>query len=247
MMTASTTPITTRDGVCTSYIFHPSGEGPWPGVLLFMDGVGVRKAMLEVGEQLATHGFFVLLPDLFYRAGPYEPMDAMTVFTDPEKRKILMEKFFAHATAAQIMSDTSAFLDWMANEPAITKAKIGTTGYCMGGRLSLIAGATYPDRIAATAAYHPGRIVTDEPESPHLLVSKIRSRVYIAQASDDPSFTDDQKTMLENALAAAKVDHVIEKYPCKHGWVVRDTPVYDEGGAERHWKTLLELFAATLK
>ena len=90
--------IETRDGVCPSYVFQPEGGGPFPAVLVFMDGLGIRPAMLEVGERLATHGYFVLLPDLFYRSGPYEPMDPHTTFSDPEKRKVLMEKFFAPAT-----------------------------------------------------------------------------------------------------------------------------------------------------
>src|SRR5215472_14390795 len=99
--------VKTKDGLCRSYVAHPAGTGPWPGVLVYMDGVGIRPAMLEVGERLSTYGYLVLLPDLFYRAGPYEPMDARVVFTDPEKRKVLMEKFFPHVSAANVMSDTS--------------------------------------------------------------------------------------------------------------------------------------------
>src|SRR5438105_3087622 len=98
--------IRTKDGTCPSYVYRPTGTGPWPAVLVFMDGIGIRPAMLEIGERLATCGYFVLLPDLFYRAGRYEPMDARTVFADPEKRKILSEKFFPVATQANIMSDT---------------------------------------------------------------------------------------------------------------------------------------------
>src|SRR5580700_6313161 len=90
--------IKTKDGLCPSYTFHPAGTGPWPAVLVFMDGLGIRPAMLELGERLATYGYFVLLPDLFYRAGPYEPMDAKKVFADPDQRKILLEKFIGSAT-----------------------------------------------------------------------------------------------------------------------------------------------------
>src|SRR5579863_9288285 len=98
--------IRTDDGVCPSYVYRPAGVGPWPAVLVFMDGIGIRPAMLEIGERLATHGYYVLVPDLFYRSGPYEPMDARKLFADPAQRKVLMEKFFAHATAANIMADT---------------------------------------------------------------------------------------------------------------------------------------------
>jgi carboxymethylenebutenolidase len=239
--------IKTASGSCPSYVYRPAGDGPWPAVLVFMDGLGIRPAVLELGERLAMHGYFVLLPDLFYRSGPYEPMDPHTVFTDPEKRRILMEKFFAHATPANIMSDTSAFLGYLATQADAKPGRIGTTGYCMGGLMSLTAAGTYPDRIAATASYHGGRLATDAPDSPHLLAPKIKSRVYIAGASDDATFPDEMKERLERALTAAGVDHVIETYPAKHGWVFRDTPVFDAAAAERHWRTLLALLEAVLK
>jgi carboxymethylenebutenolidase len=190
--------------------------------------------MLEVGERLATYGYFVLLPDLFYRSGPYEPMDAHAVFTDPEKRKILGAKLFALATQANIMSDTRAFLDYLAAQPDVKPGGIGTTGYCMGGSMSLTAAGTYPDRIVATASYHGARLATDAPESPHLLAPKIKARVYIAGAIEDASFTDEMKARLEDALAKAGFDHTIETYQAKHGGVFRDTPVYDAAAAERH-------------
>jgi carboxymethylenebutenolidase len=174
-------------------------------------------------------------------------MDPHAVFTDPEKRKVLMEKFFAHATPANIISDTRAFLDYLAARPDVKPGGIGTTGYCMGGFMSLTAAGTYPDRIAATASYHGGRLATDAPESPHLLSPKIKSRVYIAGAIEDQSFTDEAKARLEDALTRAGVDHKIETYPAKHGWVFRDTPVYDAAAAERHWQTLVALFDGKLK
>ncbi|HEX8792286.1 MAG TPA: dienelactone hydrolase family protein [Polyangiaceae bacterium] len=239
--------IQTRDGRCPSYVYRPAGHGPWPAVLVFMDGLGIRPAMLDVGERLATHGYFVLLPDLFYRSGPYEPMDPHTVFSDPEKRKVLMEKFFAHATSANIMSDTRAFLDCIAAQPDVKKGGIGTTGYCMGGRMSLIAAGTYPDRIVAAASYHGGRLANEDADSPHLLAPKMKARVYVAGAIEDQSFPDDMKARLEEALTKAGVDHQVETYPAKHGWVFRDTPVYDAAQSEHHWHTLVALMDAKLK
>ncbi len=239
--------IQTRDGRCPSYVYRPAGEGPWPAVLVFMDGLGIRPAMLEVGERLAKSGYFVLLPDLFYRSGPYEPMDPHTVFSDPEKRKVLMEKFFAHATSTNIMADTRAFLDHIAAQPDVKKGGIGTTGYCMGGRLSLIAAGTYPDRIVAAASYHGGRLANEDPDRPHLLAPKMKARVYVAGAIEDQSFPDDMKARLEEALTKAGVDHKIETYPAKHGWVFHDTPVYDAAASERHWQSLVALMDAVLK
>ena len=116
----------------------------------------------------------------------------------------------------------------------------------MGGLLSLTAAGTFPDRIAATASYHGGRLATDDAESPHLLASKIKSRVYIEGAIEDSSFPNDMKQRLEDALTQAGVDHTIETYPAKHGWVFRDIPVYDASAAERHWQTMLALFDAKL-
>src|SRR5208283_951010 len=149
--------IKTRDGSCPSYAFQPASGGPSPAVLVYMDGLGIRPAMLALAERLSSYGYFVLLPDLYYRAGPYEPMNPREIFSDPEKRKLLSEKFLPLAKPASIMSDTAFFLDYLASEPDARTGGIGTTGYCMGGLLSLTAAGTYPDRILATASYHGGR------------------------------------------------------------------------------------------
>jgi carboxymethylenebutenolidase len=117
----------------------------------------------------------------------------------------------------------------------------------MGGLMSLTAAGTYPERILATASYHGGRLATDAPDSPHLLAPKIRSRVYIAGAIEDQSFPDAMKERLEQALTSAGVNHRIETYQARHGWVFRDTPVYDAAASERHWQSMLALFDATLK
>ncbi len=239
--------IQTRDGSCPAYVYQPPGQGPWPAVLVYMDALAIRPAMLELGERLATHGYFVLLPDLFYRSGPYAPMNPRTLFSDPAQRKILMEKFVAPATPSNIMADTQAFLDYLKSQTAVRPGPIGTTGYCMGGLLSLTAAGTYPEEIAAAASYHGGRLATDAPESPHRLAPRIKARVYVAGAIEDESFPDEMKQRLEEALTQAGVDHTIETYEARHGWVFRDTPVYDAGASERHWQSLIALFHARLK
>jgi carboxymethylenebutenolidase len=239
--------ITTADGICPSFVFRPAkGSGPWPAVIMYMDGVGIRPAMLDLGVRLAKSGYFVLLPDLFYRSGPYEAMDARVVFSDPELRKRLSEKFSSHISQAKVMADTSAFLDYLAAEPDVKAGGIGVTGYCMGGRMAFAAAGTFPDRIVAAAAFHPGGLVTEAPDSPHLLAPKMKARLYIAGASEDVWFSDDVKQRLESALTEAGVEHVVETYPAKHGWVLSDAPTYDAVACERHWQELLALFAATL-
>lgn len=238
--------IETRDGQCPCYVYRPSSPGPWPAVLVYMDALAIRPAMLEIGERLSASGYFTLLPDLFYRSGPYDPMDPKAIFSDPAQRQVLMEKYVAPATPANVMSDTAAFLEFIAAQPDVKPGPIGTTGYCMGGLLSLTAAGTYPERIAAAASYHGGRLATDDPSSPHRLAAKIKARVYVAGASEDASFPEEMKARLERALTEAGVDHKIETYPARHGWVFRDTPVYDAAATERHWQSLLALLGDTL-
>jgi carboxymethylenebutenolidase len=239
--------IDTRDGTCRSFVYRPAGTGPWPAVLVYMDGIGIRPAMLAIGERLATHGYFVLLPDLFYRSGPYPPMNARTVFSVPAQREVLTEKFLALATPANVMSDTEAFLGWLAAQPDVRPGPIGITGYCLGGFMALTAAGRFSERVAAAASYHGGRLATDAPESPHRLAPRMQARVYVAGAVEDQSFTQEMKQRLERALSGAGVAHTIETYPARHGFVLSDTPAYDPGAAERHWLTLLALLGATLR
>lgn len=238
--------ITTKDGTCRSYVYKPNGSGPFPVVLVYMDGLGIRPEMNELAEKVAAHGYYVLMPDLFYRSGPYAPMDAKVVFSDPEARKVLMEKF-ALATPAAIMRDTESFLDYIDHDKDAKKGKIATTGYCMGGLMSLTCAGTFGDRIAVAASFHGGRLASDQPDSPHLLASKMKAKVYVAGAIEDSSFPDDMKERLEKALTDAKVDHQIETYNAKHGWVFSDTPVYDAAAEKRHYEKMFELFDAALK
>jgi carboxymethylenebutenolidase len=192
-----------------------------------MDALGIRPAVLELGERVASYRYYVLLPDLLNRSGPYPPMNPHAVFADPEQRKTLTQNFFAPATQANIISDTRAFLDYLTAQPDAKPGGFRVTGYRLGGLMALSAAGTYPDRIVAIASYHGGRLATDASDSPHLLAPKISSRVYIARAIDDPSFPDEMKDRLERALSAADVDHRIETFTATHGWVFRDTLVYD--------------------
>lgn len=236
-MTATRIEIATDDGLCPTLLF---GDPAAPNVLMYMDGIGMRPALHAVAERLASAGFHVMLPDMFYRIGTYTPPDPAKLFGDPAVRAEWFQRVSPHMSPAKAMHDTRVFLSHL---PA---AKIATTGYCMGGRMSLTAAATYPERIVAAAAYHPGGLATDAPDSPHLLAAAIRARVYIGGASEDPNFSDEQKQRLAAALTAARVDHTIETYPAKHGWVLSDTPVYDPAAADRHFETLIALLRATL-
>ena len=238
----------TRDGRCPTHVFRPDGKGPWPAVIVYMDGPGLRAGLFEMAETLAKHGYFTILPDLFYRLGGSHPELAQRLFTEPDFRREWIAKYLPCATLANVRSDTDAFLDYLAKEPDVRQPKVGTTGYCMGGGHSLTAAAWHPDRIVAAASYHGGSLATDAPDSPHLLAPRIKARVYIAAADQDPLFPDDMKQRLSDALVAAGVDHVLETYEGeRHGFAPPDTPVHTKAAGERHWKTLLALFDATLK
>ena len=238
--------IETDDGRCPAHVFHPDGAGPWPGVLLYIDGIGMRPALVDMGARLATAGFYVLMPDLFYRAGAYTAPDPKQLFADEAVRNAWFKTAFQHVSGDKTMRDTRAFLAHFAAQKQVKSGKLGVTGYCMGGRMALLAAGTYPDRIAAAAAYHPGNLANDAPDSPHLLAPKIRARVYVGAAMEDQSFPEEQKQRLDKALTDAHVDHVIETYQARHGWVPSDTPVHDAAQAEKHWQTLTALMRDAL-
>lgn len=233
-------------GPCRAFLFRPSGTGPWPAVLMFMDGIGIRPAILDMGARLASYGYLVLLPDLFYRSGPYAPMNAKTVFNVPEEKQVLMEQFFVHATAANFMADTRHFLDFLAAHPDAQPGPVGVTGYCMGGRTALSAAGTYPDRIAAMASYHGGRMATGAPDSPHRLAPHVKAKVYVCGARDDRDFDDAEKARLVAAFTEAGLDFTVETANALHGWVPADTLVHDPREAERHWVTLRALLDGTI-
>lgn len=248
-MPRRTVEIATRDGKSTASVFTPaSGSGPWPAVLFFMDGRGIRPALFEIGERIASAGYYVLLPDLFYRAGPYEPPSPTAFSEDPEFRKRWFSTYLSTASHANVKSDTAAFLDFLAAQKEVSSPRIGTTGYCLGGGLSLDAAGNFPDRIAAAASYHGGNLATDAPDSPHLLAPKIKARVYVAGAVEDASFDDAQKARLVDALRGAGVQHRVETYEgARHGWVPPDSAVHHPEAAERHFRSLIGLFDETLK
>lgn len=235
----------TPDGSCPSILATPDGEGSWPAVIMFMDAGGVRPAMITMAEHLADLGYSVLLPEMYYRHGVYEPFDPRTAFSDADELARL-RRMLGGLTKAMAASDAGAFLDFLAARPEVVGTRVGTTGYCMGGGLSLTAAAHHPDRIAAAASFHGGNLASDAPDSPHLVVGRITGRVIVAGAQDDASFPPEQAALLERSLTEGDVDHTLEIYPAHHGFAVPDNPTYDEAAAARHWRALEELYGATL-
>ena len=237
--------ITTPDGTCDATLHTPTGDGPWPGIILFTDAYGVRPTMHDMAQHLADLGYAVLLPDLYYRSGGYEPFDPATGFSDPDERTRLMA-LVSSVTKEAATRDTGAFLDFLAAQPDVADTKVGTTGYCMGGGMALNAAGRFPDRVGAAASFHGGQIASTAPDSPHLLAGEMQAKVYVAGAEKDGSFDDEQFERLQQALSEADVDHTLVTYPALHGFAVPDNPTYDEAAATRHWEALEDLYGSAL-
>jgi carboxymethylenebutenolidase len=237
--------VTTPDGTCTVRLFTPEGEGPWPGVVMYPDAGGVRDTFDEMAAKLADFGYAVLLPDVYYRLGDWEPIDMKTAFSDPEQRKRLMS-MIGSITPDRMATDAAAFFDYLVARPEVSGDRFGLTGYCMGGRTAVVVAGRLPDRVAAAASFHGGGLVTDSEDSPHLRAEDIQAVVYVAGAENDGSFTAEDAEQLQKALTAAGVDHKIETYPAAHGYAVPDNASYDAAAADRHWTAMREFFGANL-
>lgn len=245
-MSVETIAIRTRGGVCPSYVFAPAGEGAWPAVIFFMDGLGIRPALNAMAQRLADFGYTVLLPDLYYRAGPYEPLVPKDIFAKGNVREAIAH-LFSTTNNTLAGEDTAVFLDHLAARSDVRGNLVGTTGYCMGGGMSLTAASLYPDRIAAAASFHGGNLANDAPSSPHLLAPRMKADIYVAGADEDATYPPEMTARLDQALADAGVKHRCEIYQgARHGWTMTDFPIYNELAAERHWRELIALLSRTL-
>jgi len=249
--------IKTPDGTCDAAFIHPkslSKTGSYPGVLIWPDAFGLRPSMRTIGRNIAAEGYSVLVPNPFYRVSKAPFTDASKFnFQNPDdmaKLKPLMASVNAPGNAEK---DATAYVAFLDAQKEVNKAKkIGTQGYCMGGALVVRTAAALPDRIGAGASFHGGGLVTDKPDSPHLLAPKIKARMYFGIASNDDERQPDAKVKLKEAFAAAKVTAEIEVYPAQHGWCVPDmpardgSPIYNKVEAERAWGKLVALYRAAL-
>jgi carboxymethylenebutenolidase len=234
------------DGACGVTLHLPDGDGPWPGVVMIPDAGGPRETMREMADRLAGMGYVVLLPDIYYRAGAWAPFDVATLFTD-EAERARMGSYARELAIERIVTDAHAWVDFLLERPETVGTAIGTTGYCLGGRMSLIAATGLGERVTAAASFHGGGLaVADDPTSPHLAVDRITAKIYVAGAEQDTSFTAEQAALLQASLMQAGVDHSVEIYPARHGFAVPDNPTYDGDAAARHWSALRDLYVATL-
>jgi carboxymethylenebutenolidase len=256
-MTAPELPTTTEtldlaldDGTTVDALLaRPSGEGRWPGVLVWMDAFGLRPRLEEMAAHVAAHGYVVLVPNLYHRSGR-APVTPPRDLTTDEGRSVAFKELgplMRSLTPEVVAHDASAYVDALLARPDVT-GPLGTVGYCMGGRFAVQAAAARPEAFAAVASFHAGRLATEDDSSPHRLLPRVRAEVYVAHADKDSSMPPKDQRRLEAALTEAGLVHTAELYEgVGHGFTMADTAVYDEAATQRHWEALLRLLDRTLR
>ncbi len=235
--------IPTPDGAMNSFVVHPEEGGPHPVVLFYMDAPGKREELHDMARRLASVGYYVVLPNLYYRrTRQFELMERT-----PEAMKVMFEHMDALSNAMAVR-DTQALLDFVDRQPAADATRIGAVGYCMSGPFVFAAAAAFPGRLRSIASIHGARMVTDRDDSPHRMAPRIRCETYVACAETDQWAPPETVATLQAALQAAGTPHRIEWYPgAQHGFVFpRRAGIYDQPSAERHWERLFDLYARTL-
>jgi carboxymethylenebutenolidase len=246
--------VKTPAGTCDATLVHPHGQGRWPGAILFADAFGLRPTMRDLAKRLAQEGYTVLVPNPYYRSAKAPGVPPGANFSNPADRQKIAE-LRAPLTAAAVTQDATAYVAFLDSQPSVKNAaKLGVFGYCMGGAMSVRAAAAVPDRVGAGASFHGGALATDKPDSPHLLVPKIKAQYYFGIAANDDASEPEAKTKLREAFDRAGGIAKIEVYEgCLHGWCVKDMPlapdgkpIYNETQAERAWHELVTLFKPVL-
>ena len=235
--------ITTPDGVADCYFVHPT-SGAHPGVLIWPDAFGLRPAKKQMGRRLAESGYSVLVVNQYYRT-QRAPVVNTTNFA--EVRDTLVP-LMGSLNADTQTRDARAFVSFLDTQPAVDRSrKMGTMGYCMGGPFTMRTAAAVPDRVGAAASFHGGGLVTDQADSPHLLVPEMKAQYLFAIAENDDNNQPEAKDVLRDAFSQAGLRAEIEVYAgAMHGWCPPDSTVYHEAQAERAWSRLLALFENAL-
>ncbi|MFI5893023.1 dienelactone hydrolase family protein [Actinoplanes sp. NPDC051513] len=248
-MQTTTVQVPTADGTAEAYLVKPDGDGPFPGVLMFMDAFGLRPRLAEMAGRIAERGYAVLAPNLFYRSAS-GLLVTPEELADPEKRGAAFGRLgpmMQKLTPPRVAGDTGSYLDYLAAQPGVAAGPVVIVGYCMGGRNALRAIEAHPDRIKALGSFHAGGVVTDGPDSPHLAVGNITGEAYFAHADNDRSMTPEHIKALEAALDEAGVAYTSEVYEgAPHGFTMSDTSMYNAGAEERHWVNLFALLHRNL-
>lgn len=237
--------IATADGRMSTFIAHPERGGPYPVVLFYMDAPCIREELRDMARRFASVGYFVMLPNLYYRSGV---MELGPLPRDPQapERKRMME-LMESLSIAKVMSDSDAMLAFADGQAVAKRGAAGCVGYCMSGQFAINAAARYPERVAAAASIYGVRLITDKPDSPHTVAAKAKGELYFACAEVDHWMPLDQVEPLRRALRAADANAEVEIFPgVEHGFAFPARPVYNKPAAERHWERLISLFRRRL-
>jgi carboxymethylenebutenolidase len=241
-MTEKTVEIKTTDGTMPTTIVHPDSGGPFPVILYLMDAPGIRPAFLDMVRRLAGAGYYVMAPDLYYRSAPVPPIK----FGDPDDMKRMFDLIHT-VTVPRVVADAKAMLDFAKTDRAADPKRVGTAGFCMGGKLALGVAKAFPDVVKAAASLHGGRLVTDQDDSPHKNLAGIKAEIYFGWADEDQSAPKETIPDMEQALKAAGIAYKIDyRTGAKHGYTMSDLPPYNKEAAEAHWRALFDLFKRKL-
>lgn len=234
--------IETRDGSMTTFEYHPEEGGPYPIVLYLMDAPSIRPALKDMASRLATAGYYVLLPFLYYRDSPYREFG--TSDEEMHRRRELM----AGVTREGIIPDAEAMLEFAsANDRAAGDGKIGAVGFCMSGPLVMALAQNMPDRVAAIASVHGAWVVTDKEDSPHTQIDKIKAEVYFGWADNDPTATIEERDMMDKAMGEAGINYRIDfMKDALHGFAPPGGERYNRDASEKHWERVHDLFRRNL-
>jgi carboxymethylenebutenolidase len=241
--------IQTADGTMDTFVCHPDEGGPHPAVILYMDAPGIREELRDMARRLGTVGYYVMLPNMYYRNGREGNygFDLSQIRSDDNER----QKMFAVMNSlsnALVVADTEAILAHTRGAQAAADGAVGCVGYCMSGQYVMSVGAAYPDDFAAIASFYGVGILTEEDDSPHLYADRIKGEVYLAFAADDPFVPQPIVDALPGVLDKAGVTNRVEVYPdTEHGFAFPQRPVYIKDAGERHWERIFALYERTLK
>jgi carboxymethylenebutenolidase len=239
--------IHTSDGASDGVIYQPDDGRRWPGIIFLTDIGGIRDATREMARRLAAEGYCVLLPNVFYRNARPPVFDFPRVIGEERTMKRIAE-LAAPLTPEAIERDALGYIEFLAAQESVSEGAMGVVGHCFTGGMALRVAAARPDKIAAAASFHGGWLYTDAPTSPHLVLPRVKARLYLAHAIKDNSMPPEAIEKLEEALAAWDGKYEADVYDgAYHGWTALDSPVYNERQAERAFQKMTELFAETLR
>lgn len=246
-MSGTTITFPTDGGRADGWFSTPTSAGPWPAVIMFMDAFGLRPTLYDMADELASHGYCVLVPDMLWRSAPFAPFNPKQALSDPPERDRLM-KILGAVTLDTATSDIGSALDYLATRAEVLGAsRVACEGYCFGGGLAALAACKFPDRIVAAAAFHGSRFLLS-PEAPEMIAAHARASFYIGVAETDQHHTAEKSQQLEAAFKRADVPFEIETYAgAGHGFAVPDSAAFDAAASAKHWERLLQLLQDTFR